>query len=150
MAGRYLTLFSARIFAVCTATLLLVLAHGSAAYASSNQPPAGDRQDANPPEVPADQLHAPIIDHEFSAEDTTDEGVDNADAPFMPVNHMTPEAESALRKLFQDGIKERSEAPSDLETALEEDEPETIKARVPGISDGELERYKRHMYRRDI
>lgn len=150
MAGRYLTPYSGRIFAVGAATWLLVLSHGNPAFASSNLPPSGDNQDGTPPDVPADQLHASIIDHEFGSEDTADERVDDADVPLVPANYLTPEAEAALRRLFQDGIEQGTEPAPDVETTVEEDEPATIKARVPGVSDGALERYKRNMYRRDI
>lgn len=150
MAGRYLTPYSGRIFAVCVATWLLVLCNSGPAFASSNLPPSGDSQDSAPPDVPADQLHASIADHEFGAKDTADDRADDADAPLVPANYLTPETEIALRRLFQNGVERRAEQTPDVETAVEEDEPATIKTRVPGVSDASLERYKRHMYRRDI
>lgn len=151
MAGRYLTPYSGRIFAVCTATWLLVLSLVGPAFASSNLPPSGDSRDTTPPNVHADQLHASIIDHEFGAKEPMDEQAADADVPLVPADDLTPEAEAALRKLLQNGIERGSQPTSDVETTAEEDDgPATIKARVPGVSDGALQRYKRNMYRRDI
>jgi len=151
MPGPYLTPYSGRISAVCVATWLLVLSHGGPAFASSNLPSSGDSQDGTPPDVPADQLHASEADHEFGAEDTTDDRTDDADAPLVPANyHLTPEAETALRRLFRNGVEQGVEQTPDVESAVEQDEPAAIKTRVPGVSDAALERYKRNMYRRDI
>lgn len=149
MAGRYLTRYSGRLYAVCVATWLLMVSHASPVFASSPPPTTDDAQDRDAPDVAAEQLHA-LISADLESGIAADVGPDDADDTLIPADYLTPEAESAFRKLFGEDIETSPAPPAEVETVLEEGEPATIKARVPGLSNIELERYKRHMYRRDI
>ena len=149
MAGRYLTPYSGRLYAVCVATWLLMVSHANPVFASSPPPTTDDAQDRDAPDVAAEQLHALII-ADLESGIATEERPGDADDTLISADYLTPEAESAFRKLFGEDIETSPAPPAEVETVLEEGEPATIKARVPGLSDIELERYKRHMYRRDI
>jgi hypothetical protein len=149
MTGRFSTPYSGRLYAVCVAASLLVVSYTSPVFASSPAATAGDAKEGTLPNVAAEQLH-PLVTDDFETGNAVEERPDDADASFIPANYLTPETESALRELLQEGGEDSPAPAEDADTAAEEDSPATIKARVPGISDTELERYKRYMYRRDI
>lgn len=150
MAGRNLTPISGRLIAACFATWLIALSHGSLALASANVPPSCDEESNNVLEIPASELLASNVSNELDDKNAalkiSVSGEDRDDS----ARFLTPRAKSTLRQVF-----ERNPAPAaaprpDDEAAEDPDKPPMIKARVPGVSDVELERYKRHMYRRDI
>jgi hypothetical protein len=149
MAGRFLTPYSGRLYAVCVATWLLAVSYTSPVFASSPPATASDAPGGTLPEVATEQLHSLVTD-DFDAGNTVNERPNDTDGSFKPADYLTPENESALRELLQEGVEDSPAPPDDADTAAEEDTPATIKARMPGVSDIELERYKRYMYRRDI
>lgn len=149
MATRFLTPYSGRLLAVCVAAWLLVASLASPVFASSPPAAAGDSQKLSPPDVPADQLRRPIFD-QFTVDDAADEDLEDPDASFVPANYLTPEVESALREALLEDLEKNRVPPADAESASDDGGPTTIKARMPGLSDVELKRYKRQMYRRDI
>lgn len=81
-----------------------------------------------------------------------------------PKNLLAPRAEAAIRDAFQESeallvVKAPMTAPmagtkAQTETVTEEDEPEksdlSMNTKLPGISDDDMVRYKKQMYRRDI
>ena len=94
-------------------------------------------------EVPDTELKAQSISHDV---DTT--GASNPTAvvkSLSPDHSLAPRIEAALRKVFND----TTTPVADSEQA-DDDEPPAMITRVPGISDQELARYRRQMYRTDI
>lgn len=150
MAGRYLTPISGRFFGACTAAWLLASLPGSQALASSNVPPSCDDEASIALEIPASQLHVSDINREFEAKNAAGQRSEEDESLVSPARFFTPEAKATLQQAFDKGTETVVEPTPDKEPVVESDEQPTIKARVPGVSDGELARYKRHMYRRDI
>lgn len=64
---------------------------------------------------------------------------------FSPSHSLTPRIEAVLRKVF----KEPAARLDDIDESVSLKRP-AMTTRVPGISDDQLARYKRQMYRKDI
>jgi len=64
---------------------------------------------------------------------------------FSPSHSLAPRVEAALRKVF----KEPAARLDDIDESVSSKRP-AMTTRVPGISDDQLARYKRQMYRKDI
>ena len=79
------------------------------------------------------------------------ESTSEADAP---AQYLAPQVEATLRRAFEDPVRPLGEsAPDSNEDAIVESadgEERVMKTRVPGVTDSELERYRRQMYRIDI
>lgn len=150
MSGRYLTLTPGRIFAIFVAATALASWQAAPAFASSNVPPPCDDAKSTALEIPDNQLHATSVSHELDARSTASDREDESKGPASPERYLTPEAEAALREFIEDAPKAVDQPPAGTDPVSDNKKLPAIKARVPGISEGDLARYKRHMYRRDI
>ena len=147
MAGRYLKSSSGRLRVLAA---LLALASAGTAIASSGLAPCGDAI-SDSRAIAANQLHATNVNHEVNAEELAPAPLDTATAPLIPAKY--PEAETAAETTLLQVYEENDEATASEAAPArksDDDAKPLIKARVPGVSDGDLARYKRHMYRRDI
>lgn len=150
MSGRYLTPIPGRIFATFVAATTLAAWQAAPAFASSNVPPPCDDAKSTALEIPDNQLHATSVSHELDARSTASDRADESKGPASPTRYLTPEAEATLREFFEDAPEAVDEPPAGKDPVSDSKTLPAIKARVPGISEGDLARYKRHMYRRDI
>lgn len=91
------------------------------------------------------QLHALNVSHEVDTKSAVKERTDESAKTRSSQRYLTSEVDAALRE-FVENSSDDAEVPA----ATESDRQPAMKARVPGVSDGDLARYKRHMYRRDI
>lgn len=91
-------------------------------------------------EVSADELTAATVSHDVVATDSADK-VDVLSADHL----LKPRVEATVREVFADDETEPAEA-----VQTEADDSVIMNTRVPGVSDDELARFKRQMYRRDI
>lgn len=149
MSGRYVTPIPGRIFAIVAATWLASW-HVAPAFASSTARATCDEPQSASIEIPADRLHATNVSHEPDARSAAAELADQTDESLASSRYPAPEAEAAMRQVFEDGSEAVSEPPPDEAFVEDDGTRPAIKARVPGVSEGDLARYKRHMYRRDI
>jgi len=128
-----------------TGAAFLVLAAGPAgpASASANSPSLCDDVAKLAFEVPTEQLQANAVSHEVDAKGGEKSGVEIE--TISPSHYLAPRVEAALRKVFEDTATSLAD---DDKSAT--DETPVMNTRVPGVSDEELARYKRQMYRTDI
>ena len=150
MAGRYMNSLSGRLFVPTSLAALIALASAGTALASSGLVPCDDTVDRGQ-EIPTNQLHATRVNHEIDAKALAP--VDAATTPLMPARY--PETDAAADTALAQTDDENADVSADDSVSFErpagsDDEQPLIRARVPGVSDGDLARYKRHMYRRDI
>jgi hypothetical protein len=102
-------------------------------------------------DVPTRQLHAANVSHEFDAPRVVTEQADDDKASLAPALLVTPKVEAALLESYAESAEVTVAEPESDEDAVEDSYRQpAIKARVPGVSDSNLLRYKRLMYRRDI
>ncbi|MGI9233823.1 MAG: hypothetical protein ACR2RD_09360 [Woeseiaceae bacterium] len=133
-----------------TAWLLATTFVGTAA-ASSNVPADCNKARKSALEIPASELHATTASHEFDVAPVAPEESDDIEEPLAPAQYLTPKMGTPLRQAFDDDAETDPEPRDDPKPAVGNDSQQpAIKARVPGMSDTDLARYKRHMYRRDI
>lgn len=126
MAGRQANPKQGKIVAAGTAIVLLAAWHANPATASSDTPVLCDDVADSALEIPAHKLQATIVNHETDAKHVEE---DAAKSPNDEKAVETPVTENPI--------------------AAGETVP-AMHARVPGVSDDELARYKRRMYRTDI
>lgn len=141
MAARQSKPEQGNLFAAGGAILLLAAWHADPA--SANSAPLCDDVATLAFEVPAEQLQVDAVSHEVDAQGT--ETLNTEIEVISPDHYLAPRVEAALRRVFEDiatpvadGDKPATEEPPEMNT------------RVPGLSDEELARYKRLMYRVDI
>jgi hypothetical protein len=140
MAARQPMPKQGRSFAAGAAILVLVAWHAEPATASSNMPVSCDDVAAVSFEVPASDLNAAVVNHEVDAKGIKDaESAEKTDA-LSPDHYLAPRVESVLREVFKDSAT----------PIVDRDKQPAMNTRVPGVSDDELARYKRQMYRTDI
>ncbi|MGI9237702.1 MAG: hypothetical protein ACR2QZ_09920 [Woeseiaceae bacterium] len=150
MAGRYLKHPMGRTGATYIAAFLLSAMFVGTAAASSNLPAECPKARKILLEIPASELHASTASHEFDVAPVPEVESDALQEPVAPGHYPAPKIDAALRRVFDSDAETDPEPLDDPKPAVGTDEQPAIKARVPGISDTDLARYKRHMYRRDI
>ncbi|MGB5257400.1 MAG: hypothetical protein WBN44_09130 [Woeseiaceae bacterium] len=146
MAGRYFKSSSGRAPVPASLTALLALASAGTASASTGLVPCDDTTIGNTRALAATRLHAANVNHEV-------ESTALEPSTLIPTNY--PDRESATESALLQGYDENAEASTDEFAPVgraesEDSEQPLIKARVPGVSDSDLARYKRNMFRRDI
>ncbi len=126
MAGRQANPKQGKNFAASVAIVLLAAWHANPASASSNTPALCDDVADSALEIPAHKLQATIVTHD-------------ADAKRVEEDATTPvdDEKAAETPIAESPIAAGEKIPA-------------MHARMPGISDDELARYKRRMYRTDI
>lgn len=150
MAGRQLMPIPGNRFAAGAAILLIAAWHTGPVLASVNAPKICDEASNPSFEVSGSQFETINVSHEIDANDV-EIAKSKSDADELPPTHyLSPRAEAAFGKVFEETTKPVAVSPI-VETSLaDDDEPPAVKTRVPGVSDNDLARYKRQMYRRDI
>jgi hypothetical protein len=92
-------------------------------------------------EVSDNELSATLVNHELEIQDA--DGVDALSASHL----LRPRAAATIREAFADSDDE-TEQPEAKQA--EADDTVIMNTRVPGLSDDEMARFKRLMYRKDI
>ena len=128
-----------------TATLALLLLTGGFAVPVLAAPDhdifCDDHHEATL-EISAEELAARPVSHELEAQkDQKDTETVSAD------QLLKPRFDATVREIFADDGEDVEDA--DAETEAEE-QPKALRIRVPGVTDEDLVRFKRQMYRRDI
>jgi hypothetical protein len=148
MSGRYLTPNPGKTIAILAAGALL--ATWQATLASTDLQSARDEAASSSLKIPTDQLLAANIGHEFDAKSIVVEQAEESKDDVGATKFLRPSAEAALRQVFDDSAEASADEPDEEESALDRGDQPLIKARVPGVSEDDLARFKRQMYRRDI
>ncbi|MGB5490172.1 MAG: hypothetical protein WBM76_05030 [Woeseiaceae bacterium] len=148
MSGRYLTPSPGKTIAILAAGALL--ATWQATLASTDLQSARDDAASSSLEIPTDQLLVANIGHEFDATTIVVEQAEESKDDIGATKILGPSAEAALRQVFDDSADASADEPDEQESAIDRGDQPLIKARVPGVSEDDLARYKRQMYRRDI
>lgn len=152
MAGRYLKSAYHGVAVPSALGALLALAASGTAVAASGLAPCDDSVAAIH-DVPPGQLQATNVAHEAVPETDAPKGLGRATPPLASANYMQSEAVAKAAPLpayDQDAEAVTDEISPDEVSSGDDDNRPSIKARVPGVSDGDLARYKKHMLRRDI
>lgn len=137
-------------FAAGAAIVLLAAWHAEPATASSNAPISCDDVADVSFEVPASDLQTAVVSYEVEAKSIEDaESVEEIDA-LSPDHYLAPRVEAVLRKVFKESATPISDSPVSDTPIADSDKQPAMNTRVPGVSDHELARYKRQMYRTDI
>ncbi len=146
MAGRQSAPNLGYRFAACAAMLLAIVWHAGPAAAAANTSEMCDDAGKRPFEISGSDIAVLDVDA-----NSTDIGQSESDADaLLPANYLSPQAEAALRELLEDTKKASPESPVADAPRVDGGKQPAMKARVPGVSDNDLARYKRQMYRRDI
>ena len=143
MAARQSMPKQGKSFAAAAAFLMMAAWHTGPASASTNSPSLSDDVVNLAFAVPEKQLQANAVSNEVDAK-----GTERSDIVIesVPRSHiLAPRVEAALRKVF-----ENMTTPLADSDKAKTDEAPVMNTRVPGVSDEELARYKRQMYRTDI
>jgi len=129
-----------------TATLtLLLLASGFAVpvLAAPDHDILCDDQHEATLDISNEELAARPVSHEPEAQKNP-ENTETVSASRL----LKPRFDATVREVFADDGEDVQE--SDAEAEAEIEEPAALRIRAPGISDDDLVRFKRQMYRRDI
>lgn len=148
MAGRQSATKQGNAFAANAVILLLAAWFAAPVTAAPNiEIGCEDVADATL-EIPAHKLNAEIVNH-----DVDDQAIGSDSDVLTPAHYLTPQAQATLRKVFDDTARPLAElAPRNddsVDDVAREELPD-MNARVPGVTDSELARYRRQMYRSDI
>ncbi len=146
MAGRQSAPHPGHRFAACAALLLALAWHAGPAAASANTAEICKDAAKRSLLIPGSELAALDVGTDSTGIGRSDS---HADA-LLPANYLSPRTEAAPRELSEDVKKPAPDSPIADAPRVDDGEQPTIKARVPGVSDDDLARYKRQMYRRDI
>ncbi len=125
-----------------TASLVLAAWFASPALAAPARDAICDDGHDATLDVREQQLTATPVSHDMEQETAADE-VDVLSADHL----LKPSVEAIIREVFTDG-EDETESTEAIQT--EADDPVIMNTRIPGVSDDELARFKRQMYRRDI
>lgn len=141
MAGRQATPRQGKAYAVSALLAVLVSAwYAGPAIASSNTLPACDDVNDASLEIPVKELQVAVTGNKVEADEV--DAVESATEPDTLSTTRNPgsDHDAILHEVFEETTTRFSES----------DEWPAMNARVPGLSDDELARYKRQMYRTDI
>lgn len=141
MAGRQATPRQGKAYGASALLVVLVSAwYAGPAIASSNTfPVCDDVNDVNL-EIPVKELQVAITSNKVEADEVDIVESDTEPDTFSTTENPGPDHEAILHEVFEETTTRFSES----------DEWPAMNARVPGLSDDELARYKRQMYRTDI
>jgi len=151
MAGRQSTLQQCTKFAAYTVALLLSAWFAPPAIAASNVETRCDDVATATLEIPTHKLKAEIISHDADGAD--DAETDSENDVLTPTHYLAPRAEASVREAFEDAAPSVAEvvpASDDDADSADDEELPGMKSRLPGVTDSELARYRRQMYRIDI
>lgn len=141
MAGRQATPRQGKAYGASALLVVLVSAwYAGPAIASSNTfPVCDDVNDVNL-EIPVKELQVATTGNKVEADEVDIVESDTEPDTFSTTENPGPDHEAILHEVFEETTTRFSES----------DEWPAMNARVPGLSDDELARYKRQMYRTDI
>lgn len=141
MAGRQATPRQGKAYGASALLVVLVSAwYAGPAIASSNTfPVCDDVNDVNL-EIPVKELQVAITGNKVETDEVDIVESDTEPDTFSTTENPGPDHEAILHEVFEETTTRFSES----------DEWPAMNARVPGLSDDELARYKRQMYRTDI
>lgn len=151
MAGRQETPGQGNAFAANAVTLLLAAWFATPVIAAPNiEIGCDDVADATL-EIAVHTLNANVVNHDLSDGDELDSR-ENAET-LSAAKYLTPKAAATVREAFEETARPLAEvtpaSDNGVDTAAAEELPE-MSTRVPGVTDSELARYRRQMYRIDI
>ena len=129
-----------------TATLaLLLLTSGFAVpvLAAPNHDILCDDQHEATLDISAEELATRPVSHELETQKNA-ENTETVSASQL----LKPRFDATVREVFAEDEEDVQESETEAEAEVEE--PAALRIRVPGISDDDLVRFKRQMYRRDI
>lgn len=141
MAGGQATPRQGKAYGASALLVVLVSAwYAGPAIASSNTfPVCDDVNDVNL-EIPVKELQVAITGNKVETDEVDIVESDTEPDTFSTTENPGPDHEAILHEVFEETTTRFSES----------DEWPAMNARVPGLSDDELARYKRQMYRTDI
>ncbi len=155
MAGRQSLPRQSIIVAAGAALSLLLVWHASPATAASNpQVDCADVADATL-DLPIHELKLVPVNHDIDARGPDDPDASDRSDTLSESHALVPRVKAVLRAVFKDSnppVAEATPAAADISKPDDADSDKLpgMNTRVPGVSDDELARYKRHMYRTDI
>lgn len=153
MTGRRVTPQQGNAFAANAVTLLLAAWFATPVIAAPNVDIGCDDLADATLEISVHRLNAEIVNHDLDAADGDKLDAETESEGFSPADHLTPRAAATLRKAFDESAPPLIEvAPASdegVDDATRAERPE-MNTRVPGVTDSELARYRRQMYRIDI
>lgn len=156
-------------FAANAAILLTAAFFSLPAVASSSTPIPCPKSEQPNLKVSTDALAATTVSHDISYVTPSQNAVPKQSENINPASLLAPRAEAAIREAFGESEQSPTVAPvieliktvtppmADGETQLDEFEedatietPSGMTTRLPGVSDDDLSRFKKQMFRRDI
>lgn len=120
------------------ALLLLTSCFAFPALAAPGHDTLCDEQHQATLDISADELVSRPVSHDLEAQENDGDGAEAVSASEV----LKPRFDATMREVFSEG-----------EEALPDDDaelPASLRLRVPGVSDEDLVRFKRQMFRRDI
>lgn len=153
MAGRQSTPQQGNAFAANAVTLLLAAWFATPVIAAPNVDIGCDDVADATLEIPVHELNAEIVNHDLDAADADALDAENEAEGLSPANQLTPRAAATLQKAFEESARPLAEVTPASDDGVDNTDrvelPE-MNTRVPGVTDSELDRYRRQMYRIDI
>lgn len=150
MAGQQVAPTVGKSFAIGVLVLLAAALYAAPVFASASSPKMCKDPATSALEIPVTALDAMEV-----AEDRQSDRIGaiqpNNDGSELPVTRYVPA--STGTQLHGDRTEKTARGTDDPGTdsrVTDGDKQSTVKTRVPGVSDDDLARYKRQMYRRDI
>ncbi len=150
MAGRQSEPDPGHRLAAYAAILLAAAWHAEPAFASANTPEMCNDAGKQSFEISGNELKVLEPARDIDASGIEIGRSDNDPGALLPANYLPLRDEAALRERLAETKKTEPDSPVADTPRADGSEQPSIKARVPGVSDDDLARYKRQMYRRDI
>lgn len=150
MAGRQSTPGKGTGFSAGAALLLVAVWSAGPAFASATSSEICDDRTDRSLNIPTDQLEASAHRDPVDINDLAKAKSNFVTGALPPARLLTPNTERTLREVLDESASPAAASPVADAPQADVDERPAARARVPGLSDGELARYKRQMYRRDI
>ena len=168
MADRYSGLTTQKTLAASAASFIWLAISIPALAASSNKLLCDEESDANL-DIPVATLTTKAVEHQITLNALEDIVVNSRDHKLAAARLLAPRAEAAIRDAFEDSALEEEHPAPDLSTSVlsrpvagvdatakpEGQAPQAdalpgMNTRLPGVSEDDLSRFKKQMYRRDI
>ncbi|MCH9693862.1 MAG: hypothetical protein K0U72_05075 [Gammaproteobacteria bacterium] len=169
MANRNSGLTAQKKLAASAAGFVLLAISLPALGASSNKLLCDEEEEANL-DVPVEKLTAIVVDHDVILSTVKDIAIEAADRQQVVSRLLAPRAEAAIRDAFGESDLEDEHPAPDLSSSVlsrpvagvdtavvpennespQEDPVSGMNTQLPGVSEDDLSRFKKQMYRRDI
>ena len=169
MADRNSGLRTQKTLAATAASLVLFAISVPALGASSNKLHCDEESDANL-DVPVEKLAAILVDHDVILNAIENVTIEASDPKLVVSRLLAPRAEAAIRDAFGESALEDEHPGPDLSNSIlsrpvagvepsavpennetpQEEPAQGMNTQLPGVSEDDLSRFKKQMYRRDI